>query len=76
MKRMKTPQEVKDAAKPTMSTLSYYYTEKEIERYTKKLADLGITKEEEVIAVLDFIHRLARIAVEIVLEKNKNSLVE
>ena len=60
----------------TKSTLSCYYTEKEIERYTKKLADLGITKEEEVIAVLDFIHRLASIAVDIVLEKNKNSLVE
>ena len=60
----------------TRSTLSCYYTDKEIERYTKKLADLGVTKEEEVIAVLDFIHRLARIAVDIVLEKNKNSLVE
>ena len=56
----------------TRSTLSCYYTEKEIERYTKKLADLGITKEEEVVAVLDFIHRLARIAVDIVLEKNNN----
>ena len=60
----------------TKSTLSCYYTEKEIERYTKKLADLGITKEEDVVAVLDFIHRLARIAVDIVLEKNKNSLAD
>ena len=58
----------------TRSTLSCYYTEKEIERYTKKLADLGITKEEEVVAVLDFIHRLARIAVDIVLEKNNREL--
>ena len=60
----------------TRSTLSCYYTDEEIERYTKKLADLGITKEEEVIAVLDFIHKLARIAVDIVLEKNKNSLAD
>ena len=57
----------------TRSTLSCYYTEKEIERYTKKLADLGVTKEEEVIAVLDFIHRLASIAVDIVLEKNNST---
>lgn len=57
----------------TKRTLSCYYTEKEIERYTKKLADLGITKEEEVIAVLDFIHKLARIAVDIVVEKNNST---
>lgn len=66
------------APKPTMSTVSCYYTDKELQKYTKQLADLGITKEEEekVAAVLDFIHKLASIAVDIVLEKNKNSLVE
>lgn len=58
--------------KPTMSTVSCYYTDKELEKYTKQLAELGITKEEEVAAVLDFIHKLARIAVDIVLEKNNN----
>ena len=64
------------ATKPTMSTLAYYYTEKELQKYTKQLADLGITKEEEVAAVLDFIHKLASIAVDIVLEKNKKSPAE
>lgn len=75
MERMKTHQTVKEAAKPTMSTLSCYYTEKELEKYTKQLADLGITKEEEVAAVLDFIHKLACIAIDIVVEKNKSILV-
>lgn len=55
-----------------MSTVSCYYTDKELEKYTKQLAELGITKEEEVAAVLDFIHKLATIAVDIVLEKNNN----
>lgn len=64
------------APKPTMSTVSCYYTDKELEKYTKQLAELGITKEEEVAAVLDFIHKLASIAVDIVLEKNKKRLVE
>ena len=59
-----------------MSTVSCYYTDKELEKYTKQLAELGITKEEEVAAVLDFIHKLASIAVDIVLEKNKKRLVE
>ncbi len=76
MERMKTHQAVKDAAKPTMSKLSCYYTEKELTKYTKQLADLGITKDEEVTAVLEFIHKLASIAVDIVLEKNKSILVE
>ena len=39
------------------------YTQEEIQRYTKTLAGLGITKEEEVKAVLDFIHSLVCIAV-------------
>ena len=57
----------------TMSTLSCYYTEKEIERYTKQLADLGITKEEEIVAVLDFVHKLANIAVDVYLEQNRKN---
>ena len=56
-----------------MSTLSCYYTEKEIERYPKQLADLGITKEEEIVAVLDFVHKLANIAVDVYLEQNRKN---
>ena len=45
-------------------SLSAYYTENEIEKYTKQLAQLGVTNEAEVIAVLDFIHKIVRIAVD------------
>ena len=45
-------------------SLSAYYTEKEIEQYTKQLAQLGVTNEAEVVAVLDFIHKIVRIAVD------------
>ena len=47
-------------------SLSVWYTPKEIERYTKHLADLGITDEEQVAAVLDYIHRSVCIALRIV----------
>ena len=40
------------------------YTPEEMQRYTKTLAGLGITKEEEVKAVLDFIHKSVCIAIE------------
>ena len=59
-----------------MSTVSCYYTDKELEKYTKQLADLGITKEEEVAAVLDFIHKLASIAADIYIEQQKKSPAE
>ena len=39
------------------------YTAKEIERYTKQLAKLGITGEAEVHAVLDYIHQAVCIAI-------------
>ena len=48
----------------TSHNLSVWYTPKEIERYTKHLADLGITDEEQVAAVLEFIHKAACIAIE------------
>lgn len=40
------------------------YTAKEIERYTKQLAKLGITGEAEVRAVLDYIHNAVCIAIQ------------
>ena len=39
------------------------YTAKEMERYTRQLAKLGITGEAEVNAVLDYIHRAVCIAI-------------
>lgn len=39
------------------------YTAKEIERYTRLLAKLGITGEAEVNAVLDYIHQAVCIAI-------------
>ena len=59
------------APKPTMSTVSCYYTDKELQKYTKQLADLGGSGRSS-----GFLHKLASIAVDIVLEKNKNSPVE
>ena len=43
--------------------LSVWYTPEEIERYTKHLAELGITDEEQVAAVLEFIHKSVCIAI-------------
>ena len=40
------------------------YTAKEIERYNKQLAKLGITGEAEVHAVLDYIHQAVCIAIQ------------
>lgn len=40
------------------------YTAKEIERYTRQLAKLGITGETEVHAVLEYIHHAVCIAVQ------------
>ena len=40
------------------------YTAKEIERYTKQLAKLGITGETEVNAVLRYIHDAVCIAIQ------------
>ena len=40
------------------------YTVKEIERYTKQLAKLGITGESEVHAVLEYIHKAVCIAIQ------------
>lgn len=40
------------------------YTAKEIERYTRQLAKLGITDEAEVNAVLEYIHKAVCIAIQ------------
>ena len=48
----------------TSHSLSVWYTPEEVDRYTKHLADLGITDEEQVAAVLEFIHKAACIAIE------------
>ena len=55
----------------TSHNLSVWYSPKEIERYTKHLADLGITDEEQVAAVLEFIHKSVCIAIRVV---KKNGL--
>lgn len=41
------------------------YTAKDIERYTRQLAKLGITGEAEVDAVLAYIHQAVCIAVKV-----------
>ena len=48
----------------TSHNLSVWYTPEEIKRYTKHLAELGITDEEQVAAVLEFIHKSVCIAIE------------
>lgn len=58
----------------TSHNLSVWYTDKEIRRYTKHLAELGITDEEQVAAVLEFIHKSVCIAIKIV--KNNGSVVK
>ena len=55
----------------TGHNLSVWYTPEEIERYTKHLAELGITDEKQVAAVLEYIHRSVCIALRIV---KKNGL--
>jgi hypothetical protein len=51
------------------------YSEQEIKRYTKVLARLGVTKEDEVKAVLDYIHFAVCTAIkELKLKNNEGSL--
>lgn len=49
------------------------YTAKEIERYTRQLAKLGITGETEVHAVLEYIHKAVCIAVQEFKTMNKET---
>lgn len=50
------------------------YTEAEVKSITKNLAKYGITGEEEVKAVMDYIHQSVCIAIRIVRGMNKNDL--
>lgn len=50
------------------------YTEAEVKSITRTLAKYGITGEEEVKAVMDYIHQSVCIAIRIVKRMNKDGL--